>query len=148
MKVPEGSSPSRNSQMTHTSLAEINVTPFVDIMLVLLIVFMVSAPLMQQGVQVDLPQAESSALNETPKQLLLSVDRRKQISLNGKKIEKGTLRKRLLAIAAVQPKTEVFVQADRRVPYGYIAQVIAEVKQAKLSRVGLVTQPGKPQSPL
>jgi biopolymer transport protein TolR len=128
-----------------TTLAEINVTPLVDVMLVLLIVFMVSAPMMQQGVQVDLPKANATALNEVPDQLVLVVSKSKGIQINGNVIEQGTLSRKLQAIAAVKPDVQIYIQADQTVPYGYIAQVMAEVKQARISHVGLVTQPGNTQ---
>jgi biopolymer transport protein TolR len=128
-----------------TTLAEINVTPLVDVMLVLLIVFMVSAPMMQQGVQVDLPKANATALNEVPDQLVLVVSKSKGIQINGNVIEPGTLSRKLQAIAAVKPDVQIYIQADQTVPYGYIAQVMAEVKQARINHVGLVTQPGNTQ---
>ncbi|MFN7684262.1 MAG: ExbD/TolR family protein [Oligoflexia bacterium] len=131
--------PSRNG--TATALAEINVTPLVDVMLVLLIVFMISAPLMQQGVQVDLPKTTAQTLNETKEPLVLAINKNRQILIGEKAIEPGTLRARLEAIAAARPDVEVFIQADQGLPYGLIAQVMAEVKRAKIHRVGLVTDP-------
>ncbi len=128
-------------QRTQTALSEINVTPLVDVMLVLLIVFMISAPLMQQGVQVDLPKANAETMSEVPDQLVLVVDKSRGLSMNGTKIPSGTLRTRLLQISKAKPDVQVFIQADKTVPYGYIAQVMAEVKQAKIHRVGLVTEP-------
>lgn len=126
-----------------TALAEINVTPLVDVMMVLLIVFMVSAPLMQQGVQVDLPKANAGSLNEVPEQLVLVVTGSRQIQINGNTVASGTLFRKLQAIQAARPDVQVFIQSDQNVPYGFIAQVMAEVKQAKIQRVGLVTQPGE-----
>jgi biopolymer transport protein TolR len=128
---------------TPSTLAEINVTPLVDVMLVLLIVFMISAPLMQQGVQVDLPKANAPSLSEVPDQLVLAIKKGGQLALNGKTVDKGTLRVRLQAIASVKPDVQVFIQGDQGVPYGIVAQVMSEVKQAKISRVGLVTEPGQ-----
>jgi biopolymer transport protein TolR len=136
------------SRSTPTTLAEINVTPLVDVMLVLLIVFMISAPLMQQGVQVDLPKANAGSLNEVPEQLVLAVSRARELSINGNAIAPGTLRARLAAIAAARPDVQVFIQGDRGVPYGFIAQVMAEVKQARIHRVGLVTAPADPNAGL
>jgi len=129
---------------TQTALSEINVTPLVDVMLVLLIVFMISAPLMQQGIQVDLPKANAPTMNEIPDQLVLVIDKSKKVTLNGNTIAEGTLRTRLTAIAKAKPEIQVFIQADRGIAYGYIAQVMAEVKQAKITRVGLVTEPADP----
>ncbi|MGK5090069.1 biopolymer transporter ExbD [Bdellovibrionota bacterium FG-2] len=136
-------SSSASSRGIPTSLAEINVTPMVDVMLVLLIIFMISAPLMQQGVQVDLPKANAQTLNEVPEQLVLVVNKNRQILINGNGIEPGTLRTRLEAVVSVKPNIEVFIQADQNIPYGFIAQAMAEVKKAKISRVGLVTQPAE-----
>jgi biopolymer transport protein TolR len=127
---------------TPTALAEINVTPLIDVMLVLLIVFMISAPLMQQGVQVDLPKANAGSMSEPPEQLVLVVNKDRQILINGNAIENSSLRARLQAIAQAKPGVEVFIQGDQSVPYGFVAQVMAEVKQARIHRVGLVTVPG------
>lgn len=130
-----------SSNGTPSTLAEINVTPLIDVMLVLLIVFMISAPLMQQGLQVNLPKANAAAMNEVPDQVILTITQAKQLKISGKDIETGTLRKRLEAMVDVKPQLEVFIQADQGVAYGFVAQVMAEVKQAKITKVGLVTQP-------
>jgi biopolymer transport protein TolR len=129
---------------TQTALSEINVTPLVDVMLVLLIVFMISAPLMQQGIQVDLPKANAPMMTEIPDQLILVVDKSRQVSMNGNKIPQGTLRSKLEAISKAKPDIQIFIQADSAIPYGFIAQVMAEVKQAKITRVGLVTEQSDP----
>src|SRR4051794_20012835 len=122
-----------------TTLAEINVTPLVDVMLVLLIVFMVSAPLMQQGMQVDLPKANAGALSEVPDQLVLVLSKAHEVSINGNTLPAGGLQRRLAAVQAAKPDVQVFIQADRAVDYGFVAQVMAEVKRARINRVGLVT---------
>jgi biopolymer transport protein TolR len=129
-----------------TTLAEINVTPLVDVMLVLLIVFMISAPLMQQGVQVDLPKANAGTLNDVPDQVLLVVTKTRQVLINNNIIHPGTLRSKLEAMSAVKPDIQLFIQADEGVPYGFVAQVMAEAKQAKITRVGLVTIPDDSES--
>lgn len=125
-----------------TTIAEINVTPLVDVMLVLLIVFMISAPLMQQGVQVDLPKANASTMNEVPEKLVLSINKTHQIFIGEHPVTKGTLFEKLKAIAAAKPRIEVIIQADQFIEYGYIARVIAEVQRAGIHRVGLATDPG------
>jgi biopolymer transport protein TolR len=128
---------------TPTTIAEINVTPLVDVMLVLLIVFMISAPLMTQGVQVDLPKAKAQTLSDSPHQLMLVIKQNGSVLLSDKLVETRTLSEKLTAIADAQPNVEIFIQADRSVPYGVVAQVMAEVKRSKISRVGLVTDPGE-----
>ena len=128
------------TRSTPTTLAEINVTPLVDVMLVLLIVFMVSAPLMQQGVQVDLPRAAAGALNEAQDPVVISITKKREIAFNGTTIESGTLRTRLEAMAQAKPDIQILIQGDQGVPYGVVAQVMAEVKRAKIYRIGLVTE--------
>lgn len=130
------------SRSIPSSLAEINVTPLVDVMLVLLIIFMVSAPLMQQGIQVDLPKANAGSLSEMPDQLILTLDRSQQILIARQSIARGTLFKKLEAIVQAKPQIEVVIHADQTLPYGFIAQVMAEVKRAGISRVGLATDQG------
>ncbi len=145
LKSGGSSNPHRS---TPTTLAEINVTPLVDVMLVLLIVFMISAPLMQQGIQVDLPKANSGNLSEAPEQLVLTIHSSKQISIGDHIIPRGSLFSRLQAIIAAKPQIEAIIQADQQVTYGYVAQVMTEVKRAGISRVGLVTEPGNLQPSL
>ncbi|MFZ9594887.1 MAG: ExbD/TolR family protein [Bdellovibrionia bacterium] len=123
-------------------LAEINVTPLVDVMLVLLIVFMVSAPLMQQGVHVNLPKADAGSLNEMPDQLMISIQKSKQILLGDQVVASGSLHTKLEAIVAAKPQIEVVIQADQAVSYGFVAQVMAEVKKSGISKVGLATDAG------
>lgn len=140
MAISPGVGSSSNSK-TPVTLSEINVTPLVDVMLVLLIIFMVSAPLLQQGISVDLPKAKSTALSEQPDQLVLIITRRKEIRLNDQTVELQQLLSKLMGYVAKKDNVEILIQADRSVPYGFVAQVMGEVKAAKISRVGLVTAP-------
>ena len=126
---------------TQSAHSEINVTPLVDVMLVLLIVFMVSAPLMQQGISVDLPKTNAPSMNEAPEQMVLVIERNKRILLNGNLVSSSDLREKLIAIAKMKPNLEIVIQGDQGVPYGTVAQVMAEVKQAGINRVGLATEP-------
>ena len=135
-----GASSHRGSPRT---LSEINVTPLVDVMLVLLIVFMVSAPLMQQGVQVDLPKASAPAMDEQKDQIVLAITKDRRVLLNENDIGSKNLRAKLMAIYEHKQTKEIFIQADQTVPYGFVAQVMAEVKLAGITKVGLVTEPPK-----
>lgn len=134
-------SSSSGSRQVPSSLAEINVTPLVDVMLVLLIVFMISAPMMNQGVQVDLPKAKAGSLTDVPDQVILSVTKDKQVLVNATSVPMTNLRQKLEPMVNSKPDLQVYIQADQTVPYGFIAQVMAEVKNAKVGRVGLVTDP-------
>lgn len=127
------------------TLSEINVTPLVDVMLVLLIVFMISAPLMQQGVQVDLPKAQGQALDTPEEQLVLVVHQDKRLTINGNNIGYTNLAKKLEAIYETKKSKELFIQADQGVNYGYVAQVMAAVKRAGITKVGLVTDGAEPE---
>lgn len=133
-----GLNPNRKTQ---TTLSEINVTPLVDVMLVLLIIFMISAPLMQQGIQIDLPKANAPSLAEVPEQIVLTLDSNKRILIDDVQIDAQQLKPRLEAWAKKRPDIQVFLKADEKIPYGFVAQIMAEVKSAKISRVGLVTIP-------
>jgi biopolymer transport protein TolR len=122
-------------------LAEINVTPMVDVMLVLLIVFMISAPLMQQGIQVDLPKTKSPALSEQEKPLVVVVNRNGAVELGGHEIPSIEVTEKLRAIFEHREKKEIFIQADKGIPYGTVAQVMAQAQAAGIHRIGLVTEP-------
>ena len=122
-------------------LSEINVTPFVDVMLVLLIIFMVSAPLMQQGIQVDLPKTKSPPLSEQEKPIVLVVKRPAFVEINNNEIPLTELTEKLKAIYAKRERKEIFIHASHNLPYGVVANVMAQTQQAGITRIGLVTNP-------
>jgi biopolymer transport protein TolR len=122
-------------------LSEINVTPMVDVMLVLLIVFMVSAPLMQQGIQVDLPKTKSPALTEQEKPVVIAVNRSGNVELNGHEIPASQVVDKLHAIFEKREKKEIFIQAGKSIPYGTVATVMSQAQSAGIHRIGLVTEP-------
>lgn len=130
-----------SSYVPPSALCEINVTPMVDVMLVLLIIFMVSAPLMQQGVQVDLPKTNSLPLSEQEEQVVLVVRKNQQIEINKNVIPMNTLATKLAAIYKNKKRREIFIQADQSVPYGAVADVMSTVQRAGIHKIGLVTQP-------
>lgn len=122
-------------------LTEINVTPFVDVMLVLLIIFMVSAPLMQQGIQVDLPKTKSPALSDQEKPIILVVKKSGAVEIGSSEIQMNQLSAKLHAIFNKREKKEIYVQADRTVPYGTVANIMSEIQAAGVIKIGLVTEP-------
>ena len=131
---------SRNSSDRGT-MSQINVTPLVDVMLVLLIIFMVTAPMMQQGVQVNLPKADTKALTPQEVTVVVSIERTGKLFINSAEVPAGELRSKLTAMFATRTKKEVFLKADRDVPYGEVVKTMAEIKGAGIERLGMVTEP-------
>jgi len=121
------------------SMSQINVTPLVDVMLVLLVIFMVTAPILQQGVSVDLPDARAGALSGKDDQLVVSVTKKGSLYLNDTALSAVDLQAKLRAIAVQRPDGQVFVRADKSVPYGDVVAVMAAIKQSGIRRVGMVT---------
>jgi biopolymer transport protein TolR len=123
-------------------MGDINVTPLVDVMLVLLIIFMVTAPLMNQGVEIDLPQAAAQPLESSEDQLVLSIDKELRYYLNETEIPFAELERRLTAIGKEAPGQPVFVRADGNIPYRHVMRAMAMLKNAGMPKVGLVSNPG------
>lgn len=121
-------------------ISQINVTPLVDVMLVLLVIFMVTAPILQQGYPVELPQTEGSALMGEDEQLVVSLTRDGDIYLNDTRVTAGDLTTKLAAIRRLQPDRHVFLRADRSVQYGEVARVMEAVRASGLTRLGMVTE--------
>ena len=122
-------------------VGEINVTPLVDVMLVLLIIFMVSAPMMNTGVEVDLPAAQAPQVEITEEKLLLTVGVDQKVYLGRDEVPYERLEATLLANERMKKEKELYVQADENVPYGFVVKVIAIVKKAGITKLGLVTDP-------
>ena len=122
-------------------MAEINVTPLVDVMLVLLVIFMVTAPMMQQGVQVNLPKANTKAMTPQDEAVVVSVDKNGKTFINKDEIPASDLRDRLTSMFANREKKEVFLKADAGVPYGEVVRAMADIKGAGIERLGMVTEP-------
>ena len=123
-------------------ISEINVTPFVDVMLVLLIIFMITAPMMNQGIQVELPKATADQLPTDDKALILSISEAGQYYMAEEVYPLGELQLKLQAIATANPDKEVFIRADALVPYEKVAQLMAACTQAGITKLGMVTEPG------
>ncbi len=122
-------------------LSEINVTPLVDVMLVLLIIFMVTAPMMQQGIDVDLPDTTTQALRVKNEPLILTVKKDGTVHVGRSEVKPGDLEKKLTAIFEGQDEPEVFLRADAAAPYGLVAQAMAAARGAGAKKLGMVTEP-------
>ncbi len=120
--------------------SQINVTPLVDVMLVLLVIFMVTAPMIQQGVEVSVPRVKASALPGKEEQFVVSITRNQEIYLNDTRLGLDQLTEKLQAIAVARPDREVFVRADEEVPYGRVIKTMAAIKAAGIENVGMVTE--------
>jgi biopolymer transport protein TolR len=119
-------------------LSEINVTPFVDVMLVLLVIFMVTAPLLQQGIDVNLPKAKGRDL-PSEERITLVIKKEGIIYMNDTPVSITEMRNKLEAISKLNPN--VYLKADRGVPYGFVVGVIGEIKDSGIERLGIVTEP-------
>jgi len=125
---------------SYQPMSEINVTPFVDVMLVLLIVFMVAAPLLTVGVPIDLPETKANPLQGDKEPLTVSVKADGKVFLQNTEVELDTLAPKLVAIAKNGYEERIFVRGDRSVDYGYIMQVMGVLNKAGFRRIGLVTE--------
>jgi biopolymer transport protein TolR len=119
-------------------LSEINVTPFVDVMLVLLVIFMVTAPLLQQGIDVNLPKAKGKDL-PPEERVTLIIKRDRVIYMNDNPVTLSEMRKKLESISQLNPN--VFLKADKDVPYGFVVEVMGDIKEAGIEKLGMITEP-------
>lgn len=131
----------RRKNTAQKAMSEINVTPFVDVMLVLLIIFMVTAPMLSMGIDVNLPRVKSKSVDVTEEKLVLTITEAREIFLNKNKMHLGELNFKLEAIFSNRIDREVFLRADRSVPYGFVVQVMSEVRKAGVDKLGLITEP-------
>ena len=129
------------SSSSDSAISQINVTPLVDVMLVLLVIFMVTAPILQQGVAVDVPKVAAGPLTGEEEQLVVNVAKGGKLYLNDTAMVPADLTTKLAAIARARPDRQVYVRADQMVPYGEVMAVIGSIRDAGLARVGLVTEP-------
>ena len=122
-------------------MSEINVTPFVDVMLVLLIIFMVTAPMMIQGVDVSLPEATSKPMESLQEQLVVTIDKNNQVYINDFRVGIENLKEKLMQITKNQKADEIYLRADKTVAYGMVVYVMSEIKGAGIEKLGMITDP-------
>jgi len=128
-------------------LSDINVTPLVDVMLVLLIIFMVTAPMMTRGIDVRLPETTAKPLPQKKEHVQISISKRGEIWLDNLPVDKGSLKTELIHLKKSGKEAQVILRADRDVPYGVVAKVMAAAKEAGIDNLGLVTAPEKVEPP-
>lgn len=122
-------------------MAEINVTPLVDVVLVLLIIFMVTAPMLQMGIDVNLPKVSSKSVDVTEEKLVLTVKGNQEIYINKTKATITDLGAKLESIFTTRIDREIYMRADKTVPYGFVVQVMSEVRKAGVDKLGMITEP-------
>lgn len=121
-------------------MSQINVTPLVDVMLVLLIIFMVTAPMMQEGIEVNLPKVEASAVTNADEPLVITIDKGKRFFLNDKPLKAAELKAKLEAIRKTKSDRMVLLKADESVPYGFIMGAMSDIRKAGIEKVGMITE--------
>ncbi|QWT46330.1 ExbD/TolR family protein [Azospira inquinata] len=124
-------------------MADMNTTPLVDVMLVLLIIFIVCAPLMAQSIKVDLPQAQGTPLDEKPKTVNLSLDAQGQLFWDKQPLAEGDLAQKLKTAAAARPQPELQLSADKETRYQRLAEIMSAAREAGIAKLGFVTTPGE-----
>jgi biopolymer transport protein TolR len=124
-----------------TPMSDINMTPLIDVMLVLLVIFMITAPLMTSSLKLDLPKAEGAQPNDAPQFISVALDPQGSLYFGDEKVDAATFASRVADTARKNAKTEVQLRADKAVPYGRVAEIIGVVQKAGLNRIGFVTEP-------
>ena len=130
-----------NGEHGNRFMSDINVTPFVDVMLVLLIIFMVTAPMMMEGVEVNLPKTTTKSIKTREDPLILTVNKKREIFIENHEIKLEELETKVKKILKYRREQEVLLKADREVPYGFVIKVIAGVKKAGIDKLGMITEP-------
>ena len=124
-----------------TPMSDINMTPLIDVMLVLLVIFMITAPLMTSSLKLDLPKTDGAQPNDAPQFISVALDPQGKLYFGEEPLDAAALEARVLEAAKKNPKTEVQLRADKAVPYGRVAELIAMVQKAGLSRIGFIAIP-------
>ena len=123
------------------TMSEINVVPLVDVMLVLLIIFMVTAPMLSMGIDVNLPRVKSKSIDIAEEKLVLTISENKEIFLNKTAVALTDLKPKLTAIYAQRVDREIFLRANKNVSYGFVVEVMSEIRKAGIDKLGMITEP-------
>ncbi len=130
-----------DSKSPGTQMSDINMVPLIDVMLVLLVIFIVTAPLLTQAVKIDLPKASSQANDLRPQKIDIAVDAQGTLHWDGEAVARAELQQRLAQAATLPVQPELHLRADQNVPYRVVAQTLADASKAGLSRIGFVSEP-------
>lgn len=141
MGVNGGGLAGDDDEVIYKPVAEINITPMVDVMLVLLIIFMVAAPLMVAGVPIELPNTSAAKVSQTKKPVIVSLTAEGELFIREEQVSKASLVSRLQALRAAEGDTVVYVRADKRSPYGEVMEILGRVGEGGYPRVSLLSQP-------
>ncbi|MBE9546361.1 MAG: biopolymer transporter ExbD [Proteobacteria bacterium] len=129
-----------NSGNDNKPVSDINVTPLVDVILVLLIIFMVTAPMLQMGIDVNLPRVKAKTMDVDEEKLVLTINNKKEVFINKYKTSITGLKSKLESIFESRIGREVFLRADKNVPYGFVVQVMSEIRKAGVDKLGMITE--------
>jgi len=131
----------KRSSFNYGTMSDINVTPLVDVVLVLLIIFMVTAPMLQMGIDVNLPRVKARTIDVSEEKLILTVNNKREVFINNYKTPMPNLKTKLESIFESRIDRVVFMRADKDVPYGFVVQVMSEVRKAGIDKLGMITEP-------
>jgi biopolymer transport protein ExbD len=134
----------KTQEDSHETMSEINMIPFIDVMLVLLIIFIITVPVIKHAVNIELPQASNEKLLDKPENVRVAVDAQGAYYWNDTRIEDADLAARLAQAAALQPQPELHIRGDKDVRYERIAQLMASARRAGMQKIGFVTEPANP----
>ena len=130
-----------DSRRSHAPVSDINMVPLIDVMLVLLVIFIVTAPLLSHAVKLQLPRADSQRHQPEPDRIDFAIDGQGRLHWNGERVEREEAARRFVAASASSPQPQVHLRADQDVPYRHVAQTLADASRAGLTRIGFVSEP-------
>ena len=132
-------------RISKKTFSDINMTPFVDVVLVLLIIFMITAPLLEQGIKINLPAAKGGSLDKEEEPVIIALKDNKTVFLNSQEVPAASLDTRVELLFKNRKSKNIFIRADEKLPYGFVAKIISKVKEGGVEKIGLVTMPPEKQ---